>query len=225
MDRSRLAVVIPAYNEAATIFEVVSAAAELTNVIVVDDCSSDATASLANDAGALVVRNSRNLGYDATLTRGIVFAAEAGHRHIVTMDADGEHSTSVLGQFHDALVDRQIPLVLGVRARKQRWSESLMSWYVRMRFGASDILCGMKGYHASLIQGNEGLGSVDTVGTGFALHALRRGARFVEIPVVGKVRQGTPRFGISWRANMRILGALRQAIKEDIRQVGRRPTV
>lgn len=66
MDRSRTAVLIPAFREGATIAAVVAAARRQAPVIVVDDASPDDTAAQAEAAGAILVRNTANLGYEAS---------------------------------------------------------------------------------------------------------------------------------------------------------------
>jgi glycosyltransferase involved in cell wall biosynthesis len=196
---------------------VVEAARQHVSVLVVDDCSTDGTGSKAEAAGAIVVRNPHNLGYDGTLNRGFEAALERGFEHIITIDADGEHNPDLLASFADALVNRHIPVVLGVRPRKQRISETVMGWYVRARFGAHDILCGMKGYQARLVRENGGFDTSNSIGTELALNSIRRGNGFIEIPVNGTQRQDQPRFDRLWRANMRILAALWRLIVTDLR--------
>lgn len=217
MARPDLAVVIPAFNRSATIGSVVAEARQWGAVIVVDDGSSDDTSDRARGAGALVVRNPGNLGYDRTLETGMQAAANAGYRYAVTMDADGEHDPAVLAAFTQRLVDDDCQLVLGVRPRKHRFAEVVMSFYVWLRFGVSDILCGMKGYDLALLRENCGFDHTGSIGTELALNALRRGARFAEVPVLGMRRRDAPRFDRCLRANLRIFLALGSAIAADLR--------
>lgn len=208
MGGSRLAIIIPAYREAASIGRVVEAARAHGDVIVVDDCSPDATGPLAANAGATVVRNEVNRGYDGTLSRGFEEAARLGFSHAVTMDADGEHDPATLVHFRRLLLEEAVPLVLGVRPRKQRLAEVVMGWYVRARFGVRDILCGMKGYDLALWRANGGFDHSDSIGTELAINSLRRGEVFRQVPVPGTRRRDAPRFDRRFRANMRIFAAL-----------------
>ena len=75
MDRLRIALVVPALNEAATIAAVVKGALRYGTCIVVDDGSTDDTADRARQAGAVVVSHTANLGYDAALNSGCKVAA------------------------------------------------------------------------------------------------------------------------------------------------------
>jgi glycosyltransferase involved in cell wall biosynthesis len=87
-----VAIVIPAYNEAATIADIVRRAlAVAPAVIVVDDGSSDGTGSIAQRCGATVLRNPVNSGKGASLWRGMMHALNAGIADVVTLDADGQH--------------------------------------------------------------------------------------------------------------------------------------
>ncbi len=87
-----VAVVIPAYNEAATIADIVRRARQqIEPVIVVDDGSRDDTAAQAEASGAVILRQTTNQGKGASLWRGMHYAVEQGAEAIVTLDADGQH--------------------------------------------------------------------------------------------------------------------------------------
>ena len=87
-----VAIVIPAKNEAGTVGRVVTAARRHWKmVLVVDDGSSDATASLAAGAGARVVRHKASIGYGGALRTGVAEAISSGAELVVFLDADGAH--------------------------------------------------------------------------------------------------------------------------------------
>lgn len=80
-------------NEALTIASVVNSVVERGySVIVVDDASNDATAELARQAGAQVMRNVNNLGAWKATQAGLRYAKKRGFEVVVTMDADEQHS-------------------------------------------------------------------------------------------------------------------------------------
>jgi glycosyltransferase involved in cell wall biosynthesis len=212
----RLAIVIPAHRESASIERIVEGAARYGDVIVVDDCSPDDTGARAEAGGATVIRSSSQLGYEGALRRGFREADSRGFTHVVTMDADGEHDPACLQSFHQLLLEDGIPLVLGVRPRKQRLSESILALYVRTRFGARDILCGMKGYDLALYRANGDFSHSDSIGTELAINALRKGAAFREVHVAGTRRADAPRFDRVLRANLRILNALKRIMLEEL---------
>jgi glycosyltransferase involved in cell wall biosynthesis len=93
---------IPGYDEAPRIGPVVEAAARFLPVIVVDDGSSDATAIVARDAGAFVIRQEPNQGKGVALRRGFEHAIAEGAEAILTLDADGQHDPAEIPEFLSA---------------------------------------------------------------------------------------------------------------------------
>ncbi len=91
--------VVPAYNEAATVGEVVRrihAQVPGWDVVVVDDGSTDRTADVAKAAGARVVRLPFNLGIGGAVQAGFTFAAEHGYDAMAQVDGDGQHDPAEL---------------------------------------------------------------------------------------------------------------------------------
>ncbi len=87
-----VAVVIPAFNEAATIADVARRArAQLRQVIVVDDGSTDNTAEQLKDLDVTVLRNPENRGKAVSLWRGMTQALQLGALAVITLDGDGQH--------------------------------------------------------------------------------------------------------------------------------------
>jgi polyprenyl-phospho-N-acetylgalactosaminyl synthase len=86
-------VVVPAFNEADRVAGVVGTlSAHFENVVVVDDGSRDDTSTLAQAAGARVVRHPSNLGQGAALQTGFAYALDdPATRYVVTFDSDGQH--------------------------------------------------------------------------------------------------------------------------------------
>ena len=91
--------VIPAHDEAPRIGPVVSSAARFLSVLVVDDGSLDETATVAEGAGAQVVRQSPNQGKGAALRTGFRVALAQGAEAVITLDADGQHDPAELPGF------------------------------------------------------------------------------------------------------------------------------
>jgi glycosyltransferase involved in cell wall biosynthesis len=115
-DPASLAVVIPAYNEAATIRRVAEGAlAHIARVIVVDDGSSDDTAAALEGLPVTLIRNPQNLGKAASLWRGMAIALADGAEAVVTLDGDGQHRPHDIPRLLDAYRDQPDALVVGAR--------------------------------------------------------------------------------------------------------------
>jgi len=203
----KVAAVLPALNEAASIAKVVRAIAPFAQAIVVDDGSTDGTGDLARDAGAVVVRHERNRGYDQALQSGLLHAVQHDFDCAITLDADGQHDPSLLLRFIDAL-STGADLVIGARDRHQRWSEALFALVSHALWGIDDPLCGMKGYRCTFLRKAIWFDSYGSIGTELALRAARSGVQFVQVPVPTRPRLGQSRFGGGLRANWRIFRAM-----------------
>lgn len=114
----RIAVVIPAYNEASTIIDIATRALQHTRrVIVVDDGSADGTSAALQGLPLTVLRNGANLGKAASLRRGIAHALAEGATAIVTLDGDGQHEPEDIPCFVAAHLRHSRSIVVGARLR------------------------------------------------------------------------------------------------------------
>ncbi len=209
----KIAVVIPAYNEEFSIAKTVEGAKRYCDVIVIDDCSKDQTRSEAQKHGAMVYSNPVNKGYDETIDTGFKKALELGYSHVITFDADGQHPHEALGSFVEGF-NKGYDLVLGVRHRYQRFSESLFALYTKRKFGVSDPLSGLKGYSLDYYKRVGHFDSFKSIGTELALTSLSLGASFTQVPYHMHEREsGQPKFGSVLRANYKILSALCKSIR------------
>jgi glycosyltransferase involved in cell wall biosynthesis len=112
----KVAVVIPAYNEARTIRDVASRAlAQLEDVIVVDDGSADGTAAAVADRPLTLISNPVNQGKGASLWRGFAVAIAAGADAVVTLDADGQHCPEDIPRLLAATGEHPGRIVIGAR--------------------------------------------------------------------------------------------------------------
>ncbi|MBH64781.1 MAG: hypothetical protein CL569_20485 [Alphaproteobacteria bacterium] len=211
-------VVIPGYNEAATIADVVRGVRPYATPLVVDDGSSDGTADEAARAGAHVVRLNLNRGYEGALDAGVAEAARLGADAVVTFDADGQFDPLDLDAVIRPIAADEADLVLGQRARAARFGEALFNVYSRTRFGIDDFLCGLKGFRIELYRrfGRFDIGY--SINTELAMFSVLDGARVATVPVRVRAREsGPPRFGSGFRANRKLFRALRHAVCMDAR--------
>lgn len=115
-DPERL-VLIPAWNEEATVADVVAAARSLLgcDVLVIDDGSTDRTVEVARAAGAMVVSHPFNMGVGAAIRTGMRVAAQQGRRYVLQLDADGQHEPADAKRLLDLVECDAADLVVGSR--------------------------------------------------------------------------------------------------------------
>lgn len=209
------AIVIPALNEVSTVRDVIESIHDLGYAIVVDDGSTDATAAVARDAGAVVVAHNRNMGYDAALASGLRAGIRLGVDVLATLDADAEHDVTSLAEAIAVVQRGEAVVALGARGAPSRLAERVFSLYSRWRFGVPDILCGVKVYESSFVAEQEAVLDRRTIGTGLALLALREGKPFVMFNVPTRPRRPS-RFGRGLRPNLAIGAAMIGAMADDV---------
>jgi glycosyltransferase involved in cell wall biosynthesis len=116
----KIVAVIPAFNEAATIRDVAQRTlAQLPDVIVVNDGSSDGTASAVHGLGVTLISNPSNLGKGASLWRGFAVALAEGADAVVTLDADAQHRPEDIPRLVAAWQAEPGRIVIGARLHQR----------------------------------------------------------------------------------------------------------
>lgn len=193
----RVAVIIPAFNEAKMIGKVVGSLPKRiekmpVTTIVVDDESTDRTADLAKAAGATVIRHLFNLGAGGATATGLEYARENGFDYVVTMDADGQHAAEDCRKVLSELRKDKCDLVIGSRlidasgmpVHRIVGNKGLnFITYLIFRTTVTDTQSGLKGFSRRAVQ----LIDIRTTGMEFCSEiiwrAKQRGLDVVEVPI------------------------------------------
>ena len=113
-------IVVPVFNEAATIADIVERARLHGPVLVVDDGSTDGTGARARAAGAEVIALGARRGKGAALRCGFAEAARRGAARVVTLDGDGQHEPDEIPRLLKVAVEEPDALVIGGRLAGSR---------------------------------------------------------------------------------------------------------
>lgn len=228
IEQEHVAVIIPALNEEASLPAVLAALPKVDCIVVVDNGSSDQTAEVAKQGGAVVVREPVR-GYGSACLCGL---AEIRRRQttkqgqievIVFLDADFSDSPELLPALVRPILAGNAELVIGSRMLGQRepgampphslWGTRLACWFIRRRL---HVPCTDLGpFRAIGWRALESLGMIDR-GFGWTIEmqvkAARAGLRIVEVPVPYRRRIGVSKisgnFWGSLQASCKILWML-----------------
>ncbi|MCQ2421971.1 MAG: glycosyltransferase family 2 protein [Lachnospiraceae bacterium] len=129
--RSRLLLIIPAYNEADNIERVVeSLRTEYPqyDYVVVNDGSKDRTAEICRERGYRLISLPVNLGLAGAFQTGMKYAAKYGYEYAMQYDGDGQHDPKYIAAMLDLAVKEQCDIVIGSRFVTERkpWSARML---------------------------------------------------------------------------------------------------
>jgi glycosyltransferase involved in cell wall biosynthesis len=150
MGKTKISIIIPAYNEAETIGDVINKIINLYpdfEMIVVNDGSTDNTASVAKDAGALVYSHPYNIGNGAAIKSGVRFASG---KILVFMDGDGQHDPREIEKLLEYFPNYDMVVGARPKGHQASWGRALGNWiYNRLatyvaRFPVKDLTSGFR---------------------------------------------------------------------------------
>ena len=185
--------VIPAFNEEATIKDVVTQCTEYCDVLVVDDGSTDGTVDAASHFRATIISNDTNKGYEYSLNVAYLYALENNYDGIITMDADGQLPMKTIPEFINA-IEGGVSLVIGNRRIKPRVCEKLFACFSVKLSSLKDPYCGMKAYCLKSLKRTT-FSSYNSVGTSLALDYFEHNLLCHNIDIEIQERKGESKFG------------------------------
>jgi glycosyltransferase involved in cell wall biosynthesis len=219
---SRIAVVIPAKDEGATIGALLDGISNLfvpghdLHPIVVDDGSTDATAAIARGRGAEVVTHPENRGLGAAVRTGLRAAVAAGAVAVAYLDADLEYAPGDIPKLVEPVISGRADYVLGSRFRG---GVRGMRLYRRIgNYAFTTLLVLLTG--KKITDGQTGMRAFSREAAGRAeivhdynyaqvltLDLLRKGFRLEEVPIRYRVREHGESF-IRWSYPAKVLPAI-----------------
>lgn len=178
--KSVVAIVIPAYNEERHIKQVIRSISRSVSIgklkfevviVVVDDYSSDRTASVALESGAVVVRHAVNSGAGAATRTGLRYAEieVKNLAYVITIDADGQHSSHDIESMLTFAVEKNASMVVGSRLHP----------------GNRDTM------PLHRLYGNMGLSLISRILFGITTKDTQSGLRLIRADIVSKVSKYT----------------------------------
>jgi len=203
--RRPVLVVIPAYNEAATVAEIVRRviAHAICDAVVVNDASSDDTSAQARAAGAAVIDLPLNLGAWGATQTGMRYAQRNRYATVVTLDADGQHHPESLPAMLAALEQDGVDVVIGTYTQRLSMAKRVAWWYFRLLTGlpVQDFTSGLRAYsrRAARALASREASLLDYQDMGVLMLLYQKGFHLRELPTVMSPRKsGMSRVFASW---------------------------
>jgi glycosyltransferase involved in cell wall biosynthesis len=190
---SKICILIPAHNEAKTIADVVrQVRAKGFDVLVVDDGSSDNSASLARTAGATVLINFKNQGKGFSLQRGFDYIISRDYDALITMDADGQHAIEDLDGFVDLFNAHKPDVICGNRMTDHKgmpWvrlvTNKIMSGLISLvcRQKIHDSQCGYRLIRSEVLRNVQLSSSAFEIESEVLIKSSKKHYRIASVPV------------------------------------------
>ena len=184
---------IPAFNEAATIAEVVTGVRpHVQAVVVVDDGSADETAARAEAAGARVIRHAENRGKGHAVRSGLAQILALDFSHVLLIDGDGQHRPEDVPRMLQAARDSDADLVVGARVfdksqmPRSRYYSNTIGSRALSSFIGSPIEDSQSGFRLIRCDALRGLTLTATgyeIETEMLIKLARKGVRMTSVPV------------------------------------------
>jgi glycosyltransferase involved in cell wall biosynthesis len=187
---------IPAYNEEKNILEIIKKLQKITNkIIVCDDGSSDSTAKIAKEMGALVVQHETNLGYGAAIRSIFLKAREEKSEFLITLDSDGQHRIEDISTVLDPLKTGKADIVIGSRFLNNN-GKNVPSYRkagikiltklanTSLEKNITDSQSGFRGYGKNVIENITPSESGMGVSNEILIKASKKGLKIVEVPII-----------------------------------------
>jgi len=186
-------VIIPTYNEAKTIGELIRQIREQNlEVVVIDDGSYDNTPQVATNNGAIVLGNRVNEGKGASLIKGFNYALSNNFDAVITMDGDGQHLPSDIPYFIRLATYSNSEIFIGNRMSKIRnmpWlrliTNKSMSWLISKitKQRIPDTQCGLRLIKAKVLEKLNLSTSKYEIESELLIKASRLGFKVESIPI------------------------------------------
>ncbi|NHN34276.1 glycosyltransferase family 2 protein [Paenibacillus agricola] len=114
----KVLLVIPAYNEQKNIIHVLEGIKRCdaeVDILVINDCSKDATKEVVEQKGYNIISLCANLGYSGAIQTGLKYALLRNYQYVVQFDGDGQHDPREINRLIEAIENEKCDIVIGSR--------------------------------------------------------------------------------------------------------------
>lgn len=207
-------VIIPAYNEQASIIKVahkLKSDCPEVDYVVINDCSTDNTLQILKDNNINYVNLPLNLGIGGGVQTGYKYARENGYDIAIQIDGDGQHDTKYLKKVIQPIENGNADIVIGSRfinkegfqsSGMRRTGIKFLSGLIKVVTGTKvlDVTSGFRAVNRKYIEQYAENYPVDYPEPEAIVMASLNGAKIVEVPVVMKERENGTSSIYAWKS-------------------------
>ena len=206
MQKYQVIILIPCFNEEKTIINICKKAQNFGTVLVVNDNSTDKTKNLLQEKKINFISNKKNLGYEMSLIKGFnyIFKNFKKAKYILTIDADGELPAKNIPKILKK-INKNFDLLIGNRSKLNRFSETILDFVFKIKFGLNDPVSGFKLYKIKSLKKIIKLLSDKMFLVDVPIIFYKLGRSMSNIDIITKKRLDKPRVGNSISSNLKIL--------------------
>lgn len=186
-------VLIPSYNEAKTVGGIIRELLDKgLSPCVIDDGSTDDTASISKSNGAIVLRRDKNMGKGASLREGFKYVLKEDFAAALIMDGDGQHETSDIDNFFKKMEDTDADIVIGNRMSDtssmplvRNITNKFMSYVISKLCGHKipDTQCGFKLIKRKIMEDINLESSNYEIESEILIKAAKKGFKIYSVPI------------------------------------------
>lgn len=236
--KSRVLIIIPAYNEAKNIRPVLESLKKdvpFADVLVIDDHSTDNTKEIVEKNGIKCITNIFNMHYAWAIQTGIKYAKYNNYDYAILMDADGQHLASEAAKLYDAIIETNSDIIIGSRYLKKTGYKCPFFRRVGTKFFASlirlftgkkiaDPLSGFQCINKKVIDFWSKCGNYpEYPDASLIIEMILKGYKITEIPVKMKNREnGTSMHSGIWKPFKYMVTQFYTCIVTFVKYIGKR---
>ncbi|TKX61410.1 glycosyltransferase family 2 protein [Halorubrum sp. GN12_10-3_MGM] len=156
--------IIPAYNEAETLPQIISATSSyVDDVIIINDASTDSTEEVADEHADHVVTHPKNTGVGGAVHTGYLAAIRLDYDIVIQIDGDGQHDPSYIPEMIETMEEQEADMVVGSRWLNASYQEYSLVRRAGIRFftaetnllgglDITDVTSGFRAYRTSMLE-------------------------------------------------------------------------
>ena len=212
----KVAVLIPIYNEKRNILKFIRKFNKNVFLLIVNDASTDGVAPYIDSLKIKTLINSRRIGYEKSLIKGLSYLIKKRFTHIITFDGDGQHSTQVIDRVLEKYKILENDLVVMNRDKFNRPIEYLISCLFYILYRIKDPLSGLKIYKVKSLKKLNINSCKNNYMVDLLIQSKFKKLKILNFPIIANKRKGSAKVGGMFKVNIKMLKIIFNIITSEL---------